>query len=904
VAVLTRYSSRRGPLRDFLVHLLTGATAYDRIAGYFSSSILEVAGEPLDRMAPGACVRVICNSELDPLDVHTARAAKAAMYTEWCRSLPGDISPALQARLARLYQFLASGRLRVRVLPDRYFGLIHGKAGVVTRPDGSRVAFLGSTNESRQAWELNYELLWVDDSEDGVRWTQEEFELLWGHPGAVDLADAVVRDVDRLSRRVVIPDLVTWRREAEADPASAAVELPVYRRENGLWAHQKYFIKLAFDLHRQRGARLVLADQVGLGKTIQLGLAAKLAVLWGGGNVLVLAPKPLLSQWQDELWDLLALPSAVWTGRGWEDEHGVLHPAAGIDGLRRCPRKVGIVSAGLITQSEEAAETLAGLRYECVILDEAHRARRRNLGPTHHNESAQPNNLLRFLWEIAPRTRSLLLATATPVQLDPIEAWDLLEALNRGNETVLGSRYSRWMRCPREGLAYVLGRQQPPEDLREAWEWIRDPLPPASEGRFAKLVRRVLRVPDDTSWVPAEALDQLRPPEQHWVRQLARTFFREHNPFIRHIIRRTREFLETTIDPETNEPYLTPVRVRLFGEGEQEAVPLPTYLHDAYQAAEEFCQEVAKRPGLSSGFLKTILLRRVGSTIEAGRRTAEYLLRHTGEPGEEDEQEDERPSALWPLSECERAKLERFLALLDASSAEDPKYREVERILLDGVKGTGPWLDLGCIVFTQYYTSALWVATRLSQRLPDEEIGLYAGASRSRLVRAGVGHRISRDVLTEKVRQGTLRLLVGTDAASEGLNLQRLGTLINLDLPWNPTRLEQRKGRIQRMGQVREEVFIYNLRYRGSVEDRVHELLSSRLQAIHDLFGQLPDTLEDAWVAVALRDEERARQIIDAVPREHPFELRYHRVEHVDWESCSRVLDSESQQELLRQGWS
>ncbi|MCX2728285.1 C-terminal helicase domain-containing protein [Thermomicrobium sp. 4228-Ro] len=82
--------------------------------------------------------------------------------------------------------------------------------------------------------------------------------------------------------------------------------------------------------------------------------------------------------------------------------------------------------------------------------------------------------------------------------------------------------------------------------------------------------------------------------------------------------------------------------------------------------------------------------------------------------------------------------------------------------------------------------------------------------------------------------------MVGTDAASEGLNLQRLGTLINVDLPWNPTRLEQRKGRIQRIGQPRAVVFLANLRYRGSVEDRVHQLLSDRFRAIHDMFGQLP----------------------------------------------------------------
>ncbi|MBO9360470.1 MAG: helicase SNF2, partial [Thermomicrobium sp.] len=362
--MLLRYSSRRAPLRAFLTEALDGALAYDRIAGFFSSSILEVAGEPLERMAPGARVRVVANSALQPLDVATARAAKAAMYAEWCRSLPEYLPPRLKERLRRLYTFLASGQLQVRVLPDTYFGLIHGKAGVITRADGSRIAFLGSVNESREAWEVNYELLWADDSEAGVSWTIEEFEALWHHAGAVDLADAVVRDIERLTRRIVVPSIAEWREQYRAEPAAAVVELPVARQGTGLWAHQKYFVKLAFDLHRERGARLLLADEVGLGKTVQLGLAAKLMALWGGGNVLVLVPKPLLWQWQDELWDLLAVPSAVWTGRGWIDENGVDYQANGLEGLRRCPRKVGIVSAGLITQSDEAAEILASLRYE------------------------------------------------------------------------------------------------------------------------------------------------------------------------------------------------------------------------------------------------------------------------------------------------------------------------------------------------------------------------------------------------------------------------------------------------------------------------------------------------------------------------------------------------------------
>ena len=98
-------------------------------------------------------------------------------------------------------------------------------------------------------------------------------------------------DLDRLSRRELIPEISQWRKEPE--PASVVVEAPVYRREVGLWEHQKYFVKLAFDAHRgSHGARFVLADQVGLGKTLQLAMAAQLMALVGDKLVLVLVPKP------------------------------------------------------------------------------------------------------------------------------------------------------------------------------------------------------------------------------------------------------------------------------------------------------------------------------------------------------------------------------------------------------------------------------------------------------------------------------------------------------------------------------------------------------------------------------------------------------------------------------------
>lgn len=912
--MIVRYSSRRAPLAPLIREMLDGASGYDRIAGYFSSSILEVAGEELEGMAwkegDPPSIRVICNSSLDATDVETAKAAQWAMWREWCDELPEKLSEKTRQRLERLHHFLQSGRLDVRVLPDDVFGLIHGKAGVIRRANQQPVGFLGSANESKTAWTMNYELVWVDDSQEAVDWIQEEFDALWAHPLARPLAESVVADIDRLARRKTFAGLEDWRKKGELDPAAPIVELPVYRRENGLWAHQKYFIDLAFQSHLEGGARFVLADQVGLGKTVQLGLAAKLMALVGEKPVLIVVPKTLMEQWQAELWDLLAMPSARWTGRQWVDERGVAHADVGSDGILKCPRRVGIVSSGLITSSSAAGKKLLLPRYECVIVDEAHRARR-NSGT---NKSVTYNNLMSFIREVSIRTKSLLLGTATPVQLHPIEAYDLLDALGQADDRVIGSRFSFWRTQAESSLEMLVGTQKPPTSLKEAWPWMFNPLPPESESRDFVRLRKALGVESRAAKCEVEDIRKLNSVDEKIAESLAKRFFVRHNPYIRSIVRRTREFLENTTDPTTGEPYLKPVRVRLFGEADQDALVLPPYLKDAYDAADAFCVELGKRPGLNSGFLKTILLRRIGSSIVAGLNTGLKMIGSelNDIDAEEDEDIEDTPaptSSLAPFSEPELELLRRFVGMLRANTMEDPKYAEIERTLLVGLNdpqigATGPWLPLGCILFSQFYDTALWVAERLAKKLPKEPIGLYAGSGRSAILIGDSFERVDREKIKGMVRADEIRLVVGTDAASEGLNLQRLGTLINIDLPWNPTRLEQRKGRIQRIGQIRDEVYVLNLRYRDSVEDRVHHLLASRQQTIHALFGQIPDTLEDVWVMVARHEEAEAQKRIDLVPAIHPFELRYERNPgYVDFESCSKVLTTQDQLEALTRTW-
>lgn len=906
---LSRFSSRHGRLSHaYLADRLRGATSYDRIAGYFRSSIFELVGEELGGIER---VRIVANADLDVEDVEAAQKVREAKLFQ--RFVEDDIivdAVMHRGRYAKLHELLSSGRVEVRVVPRSVAPFLHGKAGVVTGPDGA-VAFMGSINETRAAWAHNYELVWEDTSPEGVEWVQAEFEELWakGKP----LPDAIIREVGRLANRREV-EVVDFAADPAAVAPAALAETPIYRDGESLQPWQRAFVA-QFLAHRETygKARVLLADEVGVGKTLSLAASALLATLLGDGPVLILVPSTLTEQWQIELLDRLGMPVARWhsTRKCWIDPAGRTIKGAGAADVARCPYAIGIVSTGLIVHGIDRhgeakpgseAQHLLRQKFGMVILDEAHKARGSEpMGASQRT----PNNLLTFIGKIATRTRHMLLSTATPIQTGEEDLWDLLDALNQDAGFVIGSAFSPWQK-PDEVLPFLKGERKV-TSLREGWQLLTNPLPPVGDDDLLADIRDALGLkPSD--WSTTAFPSDLGNPviEAKAEMELMATpgghgYFQRDNPLLRHVVLRKRRDLErlglipvlpVDIHPSPD----APISSHLF-DG------LSLYTSDAfdaaYQAVGRFTQAYGKRDK-PAGFMKTLLLQRLCSSHAAAISTARSLL---GDSELDEEVQEELDEAVFDTRADEQQHLRDIISALEG--VDDPKLRAVRYFLDEYRTSRIPWREMGSIVFSQYYDTASWTASSLSRAYPDQVIALYAGSGKSKLLLNGVATAVERPQIKKLVAHREIKLLIATDAACEGLNLQTLGTLINIDLPWNPSRLEQRIGRIKRFGQTRDRVDMANLTYSGTIDEKVYRVLSERLKVSSDIFGTMPETIEADWIGDLEQLEQRLREYTVPRKRFDPFETRYAADLQIDdgWATASAVLARSNVEALLSTGW-
>lgn len=273
-----------------------------------------------------------------------------------------------------------------------------------------------------------------------------------------------------------------------------------------------------------------------------------------------------------------------------------------------------------------------------------------------------------------------------------------------------------------------------------------------------------------------------------------------------------------------------------------------------------FTELEQEKPG--KGFVMTVYRRRASSSPRAlerslGRRRDALLQvtkQHAFDPwlGSADVPElldpDEMPegegtikvSASLPQSPAvarsELQDVDRLLDQLAALGQKDSKrdvfFRELRRITDDG---------RSVLVFTEYTDTMEYLRDSLKP-FYNSTVACYSGDG-GQIWEGDEWKTVTKADITAALKNRTIQVLLCTDAASEGLNLQAAGALVNYDLPWNPSKVEQRIGRIDRIGQKSEQVLVVNLFLEHSVDERVYQALRDRCGLFEHFVGAMQPVL-------------------------------------------------------------
>lgn len=920
-------------LRDFYIPALSRSVSYDRTAGFFSSWSLAMAAAGVAHLVrAGGRMRLLVGARLSDEDVQAIergeeafQSALEARLLQALEELAADPADPARRRLEVLAWMVAAGRLAIRVVlplgPDGrplpaslaadYF---HAKEGIFTDACGHQVAFSGSVNETPQGWARNYEQFSVYFSWDATRpylaQVAERIRRLWEGEEegwrAVPVPEAVRQRLLRLAPAeppvrdvleewsVTVPRLPADQRERivfaflrDAPFLEGGEYVGVRTATVQPWPHQA---RTVAEVVRRFPERFLLADEVGLGKTIEAGLVLRSLLLSGAvRRCLILVPRSVQRQWQEELYEKFSLNVPVYDGQGFTDYFG---PVAAPDTNPWDAFPVLIASSQLAKRAQRAAELLQAGPWDLVIVDEAHHARRRDILV---RSRYRPNRLLALLEGeggrpgLCSRTRGLLLLTATPMQLHPVELYDLLRQLDL--PPAWAASEDRFLRFLEELRAVRTGEGD--------WKFLLRMARAAGSRGVEEIARTMSGRLGPVAWERVRGLFTGQLPA-HYVRSLPMEekaalleLCRRASPLGQKMFRATRETLRRYRELgllREHVPERSPEPVWIHMSPEEWAVHgrVESYVSEFYQRFE------GERKGL--GFIMTVYRRRLTSSFAALRRSLErrreYLLGFAGPvfgfTDEDTEDVDLDEDAMEELQEATAGgQLPVQLRQLVAQ-----ELRQIDAIL-DSLAGLGEDTkfarlveDLGRLLARRETVAVFTHYTDTMDDLRDRLVGVYG---RSLACYSGRGGerwngaqwvRVSKEEIKNAFRTGQIRVLLCTEAASEGLNLQTCGVLINYDMPWNPMRVEQRIGRFDRIGQVHPDVWIRHYFLVGpngeeTVEARVYAALSDRIDWFRSVVGELapilariPRAIERAAVATVEQREAVLTEVLAEIRRE------------------------------------
>ena len=478
--------------------------------------------------------------------------------------------------------------------------------------------------------------------------------------------------------------------------------------------------------------------------------------------------------------------------------------------------------------------------YDLVIFDEAHHARYKNMA------RRQDNAYLTMLKGLARRTCGLLLLTATPMQIDPVELWALLQVLNPTGQWA-ENEFRRF---------YDVNR---PSTLIE-WDRARQTYLQAGLPGSPEQIAELARMP-----LPAtkEHLDYIRMPASNPAlrrdmdaRRIRDSYalMRRSSAITRSVSRHTRNLLrqyvrEGKLKQSVPERHVSSIPVRMNDIERGMYDDITALVREAYQGRSDL-----NRPAL--GFVMTGLRIRFVSSRYAFRQSLQHLRQQqrseeqTTEPltqnwdyREGDSYADVDPDAELPAVEFngqERNVLTDLLSRCDIHPEQDSKFAAfLQQLARLREAGYGK-----VMVFSQFRDTQVWLRARLAAgRDPALLAGLSGAEDWIYAPDTNAFRPASRQDVMEQFRHGDRGVLLCTETAAESLNFQFCAALVNYDIPWNPMRLEQRIGRIDRIGQEKKTIRIVHLFYRDTAEYDAYQAMEARIQDFQDNVGTLQPIL-------------------------------------------------------------
>ena len=578
---------------------------------------------------------------------------------------------------------------------------------------------------------------------------------------------------------------------------------PVAGLSNARIELQPHQVGVAYRVLKKVQPRMILADEVGLGKTIETGLILKeLRARQLVHKVLVVCPAGLQSQWQSELSSKF--------NETFEIMDGIAAKHYGRQGDNPFTAVTNAITSLSFASRKERREQIQAEAWDLVIFDEAHRVRMSRQRRTRAYDLAEG---------LRDHVDGLLLLTATPMQLDLEEFMALVNLVEPGlyvDAQQFGDR--------RQGVRALN------ELFRDLWDW-----PALKGGERDEVLRRHEEVLGELG-SPTEIEKRLDEPAER--PQVLDELAAKH-PLAQVMVRNRKS--EVGIKSQ-RQAVRRPVAL---GPAERAVYDQVTaYLREGYNRARRGEQRAV-------GFLMVTYHKMLASSARAIRvslqRRVEKLRkqRKALRPREEKQPSEERweeiresedlaavleeleVAAIDPVGlDEEIAQLESLVAQLD--EVRDPKaeklVEELEALL-------GEEVEDKVIVFTHYRETQSFLQQLLSQLGYAVEV-FHGGMSRE-----------DKEFAVRRFREDA-QILVSTESGGEGRNFQFCRTLINFDLPWNPMRVEQRIGRVDRIGQTRP-VLIRNLYCQDTIEERVVEVLENRIRVFTEAIGVLDPILGD-----------------------------------------------------------